>query len=105
NPLIRTVFNAGAFGLTGALAGWGLTQFPQDTSPMRVLWRVATPAVILFTGNLVLVSAAIAASGSEIRYLKLVASNARSLALPFALMASTALMLVVLWQPTPDLIA
>jgi diguanylate cyclase (GGDEF)-like protein len=105
NPLIRTVFNAGAFGLTGALAGWVLTQFPQDTSAVGVLWRVAMTAVILFTVNLVLVSAAIAASGSEIRYLKLVASNARSLALPFALMASTALMLVVLWERTPYLIA
>ena len=62
-------------------------------------------AVILFTVNLVLVSAAIAASGSEIGYPKLVVSNARWLALPFTLMASTALILVVLWQRTPYLIA
>src|SRR4051795_1740445 len=105
NPPIRTIFNAGVFGLTGALAGWVLTQFHEDTSAVGVLWRVALTAVILFTVNLVLVSAAIAASGSAIRYPKLVVSNARSLALPFALMASTALMLVVLWQRTPYLIA
>jgi len=105
NPFIRTIFNAGVFGLTGALAGWVLTQFPEDTTAVGVLWRVAITAAILFTVNLVLVSAAIAASGSEIRYLKLVVSNARSLALPFTLMASTALMLVVLWQRTPYLIA
>ena len=62
-------------------------------------------AVILFTVNLLLVSAAIAASGSELGYVKLVQSNARSLIIPFTLMASTALMLVVLWQRTPFLFA
>jgi diguanylate cyclase (GGDEF)-like protein len=105
NPPIRTVFNAGVFGLTGALAGWVLTLFHADTSAAGVLLRVAVTAVILFTVNLVLVSAAIAASGSETRYGKLVLSNARWLVLPFTLMASTALMLVVLWQRTPYLIA
>ena len=33
NPFIRTIFNAGVFGLTGALAGWVLTQFHGDTRP------------------------------------------------------------------------
>src|SRR3954449_6316438 len=28
NPTIRTLFNAGAFGLVGSLAGWVLTQLP-----------------------------------------------------------------------------
>jgi len=62
NPFIRTIFNAGVFGLTGALAGWVLTQFHEDTTAVGVLWRVSLTAVILFTVNLVLVSAAIAAS-------------------------------------------
>ena len=105
NPFIRTIFNAGVFGLTGVLAGWVLTQFDADASTASILLRVAVTAVILSTVNLVLVSAAIAASGSEISYPKLVVSNARWLALPFTLMASTALMLVVLWQRTPYLIA
>jgi diguanylate cyclase (GGDEF)-like protein len=105
NPFIRTIFNAGVFGLTGALAGWVLTHFNGGTSTGSVLLRVAVTALILSTVNLVLVSAAIAASGSEIRYPKLVGSNARSLVLPFTLMATAALMLVVLWQRTPYLIA
>ncbi|MGZ4292301.1 MAG: HD domain-containing phosphohydrolase, partial [Gaiellaceae bacterium] len=105
NALIRTVFNAGVFGLTGVLAGWVLSQFHHGTSPAAVLVRVTVTAVILFSVNLVLVSAAIAASGSELKYAKLVLSNGRWLILPFALMASTALMLVVLWQRTPYLIA
>jgi diguanylate cyclase (GGDEF)-like protein len=105
NPFIRTIFNAGVFGLTGALAGWVLTHFHGHKTTAEILLRVAVTALILFTVNLVLVSAAIAASGSATGYFKLVASNARSLALPFTLMASTALMLVVLWQRTPYLIA
>src|SRR5205807_8585319 len=32
NPFIRTIFNAGVFGLTGALAGWVLTQFHENTT-------------------------------------------------------------------------
>ncbi|HEY0416982.1 MAG TPA: HD domain-containing phosphohydrolase [Gaiellaceae bacterium] len=105
NPAIRTVFNAGVFGLTGALAGWVLTNLHRGESTTAVLYEVAVTAAILFTVNLLLVSAAIAASGSGRGYRALVASYTRSLALPFALMASAALMLVVLWQRTPYLIA
>jgi diguanylate cyclase (GGDEF)-like protein len=105
NPLIRTVFNAGVFGLTGTLAGGVLAELEHGTGTVAVLGRVAVTAAILFAVNLLLVSAAIAASGSERPYLHLVRSYTRALILPFALMASTALMLVVLWQRTPYLIA
>jgi diguanylate cyclase (GGDEF)-like protein/putative nucleotidyltransferase with HDIG domain len=105
NPAIRTVFNAGVFGLTGALAGWVLTGLHDGRGAAATLLQVAVTAAILFTVNLLLVSAAIAASGSALGYRKLVAANTRSLVLPFTLMASTALMLVVLWQRTPYLMA
>jgi diguanylate cyclase (GGDEF)-like protein len=105
NPPIRTVFNAGVFGLTGALAGWVLTWLDGRDGSAATLLQVAVTAAILFSVNLLLVTAAIAASGSELGYARLVASNTRSLVLPFTLMASTALMLVVLWQRTPYLIA
>jgi diguanylate cyclase (GGDEF)-like protein/putative nucleotidyltransferase with HDIG domain len=105
NPAIRTVFNAGVFGLTGALAGWVLTWLDPGDGAAATLLQVAVTAAILFSVNLLLVTAAIAASGSELGYAKLVGSNTRSLVLPFALMASTALMLVVLWQRTPYLMA
>ena len=49
NPFIRTIFNAGVFGLTGALAGWVLTQFHGDITTAEVLLRVAATAGILFT--------------------------------------------------------
>jgi diguanylate cyclase (GGDEF)-like protein len=105
NPAIRTLFNAGVFGLTGALAGWVLTWLDGSERTAAALLQVSVTAAILFSVNLLLVTAAIAASGSELGYAKLVGSNTRSLALPFTLMASTALMLVVLWQRTPYLIA
>jgi diguanylate cyclase (GGDEF)-like protein/putative nucleotidyltransferase with HDIG domain len=113
NPMIRTVFNAGAFGLVGALAGWVLTQLPgataaelaPQTSAGDILIQVFVTAAIVYTVNLLLVTAAISASGSELGYFKLIRSNVRWTIVPFTLMASTALMLVVLWQRTPFLFA
>jgi len=62
-------------------------------------------AATLYVINILLVTAAIAASGSELGYVKLIRSNVRWTIVPFTLMASTALMLVVLWQRTPFLFA
>src|SRR5581483_4190893 len=105
NPPIRTIFNAGVFGLTGALAGHVLLHLHAGHSTGGILLDVTVTGLLLFSVNLLLVSAAIAASGSERGYGELVVSYTRSLALPFALMATAALMLVVLWQRTPFLVA
>ena len=75
------------------------------TDAAAILVQVTVTAAILYAVNLLLVTAAISASGSELSYVQLVRSNVRWTALPFALMASTALMLVVLWQRTPFLFA
>ncbi|MFL5928068.1 MAG: diguanylate cyclase [Gaiellaceae bacterium] len=104
NPPIRTAFNAGAFGLVGGLAGWALVQLP-GTGSAEILTQVAVTAAIVYSVNLLLVTAAISASGSELGYFKLIRSNVRWTIVPFTLMASTALMLVVLWQRTPFLFA
>jgi diguanylate cyclase len=101
-PLMRTVFNAGVFGIVGTLAGLVLSQLHgQDTA--AVLAEVSLTAALLYSVNLLLVTAAIATSGSEIAYLRLVRSNVRWTIIPFTMMASSALMLVVLWQRTPFL--
>jgi len=105
SPPIRSIFNAGVFGLTGTAAGTVLAQLGGGRGTAGVAAHVVLTAVILFAVNLLLVSAAIAASGSGRGYRHLVRSYTRALALPFALMASTALILVVLWQRTPYLIA
>ena len=104
NPAIRTLFNAGAFGLVGSLAGWTLTHLAGKSSA-QILLQVSVTAAIVYSINLLLVTAAIAASGSELGYFKLIRSNVRWTIVPFTLMASTALMLVVLWQRTPFLFA
>ncbi len=101
-PLIRTVFNAGLFGIVGTIAGSVLTHMT-GTSPGAILAQVVVTAAILYSVNLLLVTAAISASGSEIGYVRLIRSNVRWTVLPFTLMASSALMLVVLWQRTPFL--
>jgi diguanylate cyclase (GGDEF)-like protein/putative nucleotidyltransferase with HDIG domain len=101
-PLIRTVFNAGVFGLVGTLAGAELTNM-HGHGPAGVLAKVSVTAALLYAVNLLLVTAAIAASGSELPYVRLIRSNVRWTILPFTLMASSALMLVVLWQRTPFL--
>lgn len=101
-PLIRTVFNAGAFGLVGTIAGLLLRSFHGHGSA-AILLQVSITAVVIYTVNIAVVTGAISASGSERSYVDLVRANTRSTVLPFALMASTALMLVVLWQRTPYL--
>jgi diguanylate cyclase (GGDEF)-like protein len=101
-PLIRTIFNAGLFGIVGTIAGSTLTHL-HGSSPGAILAQVVTTAAILYAVNLLLVTAAISASGSEIAYARLIRSNVRWTILPFTLMASSALMLVVLWQRTPFL--
>ena len=103
-PLIRTIFNAGVFGLVGTIAALVLTHLHGDDSG-DVLVKVAVTSAVLYAVNIPIVTAAISASGSQLSYWRLIRSNIRWTIVPFALMASTALMLVVLWERTPFLIA
>ena len=101
-PFIRTLFNAGVFGLCSTAAGLVL-QYLHGHDAESILTQVAVTAAILYAVNIPIVTAAIAASGSDLGYFQLIRSNVRWTAIPFALMASTALMLVILWQRTPYL--
>src|SRR5581483_7383078 len=103
-PLIRTLFNAGVFGLVGTTAGIVLHSF-HGHDAADILLQVTVTSAILYAVNIPIVTAAIAASGSELGYFTLIRSNVRWTILPFVLMSSTALMLVVLWQRTPFLFA
>jgi diguanylate cyclase (GGDEF)-like protein/putative nucleotidyltransferase with HDIG domain len=103
-PTMRVIYNAGVFGIVGAVAGWLLTFFHGESSAV-IFAQVTVTAATLYVINLVLVTAAIAASGSTISYERLLRSNAKWTILPFTLMATTALMLVILWQRTPFLFA
>jgi diguanylate cyclase (GGDEF)-like protein/putative nucleotidyltransferase with HDIG domain len=103
-PLIRTVFNAGVFGLVGTIAGGILIHLHGDETA-HVLLRVFVTAFVLYAVNIPIVTAAIAASGSQLSYFTLIKSNFRWTIVPFTLMATAALILVVLWQRTPYLSA
>ncbi len=103
-PPIRATFNAGVFGIVGAVGGLILRHLHGADAQMLAA-KVGAMAATLYIINILLVTAAIAASGSELGYVKLIRSNVRWTIVPFTLMASTALMLVVLWQRTPFLFA
>lgn len=104
-PLIRTLFNAGVFGLVGTIAAFVLSLLDGGDSIAALAGEIAITCLIVYTVNLLLVTAAIAASGSELGYFRLIRSNVKWTIMPFTLMGSTALMLVVLWQRTPYLFA
>ena len=99
-PQIRTWFNCGAFALSGGAAGLVLSRLHGAGIP-SILVHIAATAATLYATNMLLVTAAIAASGSKLGYPRLIRSNVRWTIIPSAIMASTALMLVVLWQRTP----
>src|SRR5436190_19535713 len=65
-PAVRTIFNAGVFGLVGAVAAYLLQLLPDGDDTGILLLRVSVTAATLYLLNLLLVSAAIAASGSEL---------------------------------------
>jgi diguanylate cyclase (GGDEF)-like protein len=102
-PPIRTAFNASVFALAAAASGWLIVPLDGGGAGDVVL-RVAIVSFVQYLVNLVLVSAAIAASAGR-HYLPLVRSNLAWTAAPFALMGSAALILVVLWERAPYLAA
>jgi diguanylate cyclase (GGDEF)-like protein len=102
-PLERVAYNASVFAI-GAAAAAGLVGLVQGSGTPALIAEVLVAATAQYTVNLVLVSGAVAGS-SRRAFFPLVAASARATVVPFALMASAALMLVVLWQRSPILAA
>ncbi len=102
-PPIRIAFNAGVFAIAAAAGGLLVTPITDDTAG-GILARVVIAAFLQYWVNMVLVSGVIAANSGR-PYFPLVRSNVGWTLLPFTLMASASLMLVVLWQRTPFLSA
>jgi len=100
-PRIRVAFNSAVFALAAAAGGLAIAPIHGDSLPEIV----AAVALCAFTYNLldmVLISAAIALSSHK-TFSGTLRSAANVAVLPFALMASTSLMMVVLWQRSPFL--
>jgi diguanylate cyclase (GGDEF)-like protein len=102
-PLERVAFNASVFAI-GAGAAAVLVSFVDGSGTVAIVSAVAISATTQYALNLLLVSAAVA-STTRRPFAELVVSSARATSVPFALMGSAALMLVVLWQRSPVLSA
>jgi diguanylate cyclase (GGDEF)-like protein/putative nucleotidyltransferase with HDIG domain len=98
-PLERIAYNIAVLALVALAAGALIAPIDGDSTASTVA-RVGIAATADNVVNVLLISAAMALSTGQ-RYLPLVRTNTRSTILPFAFMASAALMLVVLWQQSP----
>jgi diguanylate cyclase (GGDEF)-like protein len=99
-PLLRVAYNGSMFALS-ALAGGLAIEHIHESSVGALILRVALCALLYnWVVNLLLISAVLAASSGK-PFFKLIWDNARQTTAPFALMASAALMLVVLWERSP----
>ena len=100
-PLQRIAFNVAVLAIVAVAAGALIA--PIDGDSVGALFaRVLVAATADSLINIALISGAIALEAGH-RYTKLVATNLRATVVPFAFMASAALMLVVLWERSPIL--
>ncbi|HXY84278.1 MAG TPA: diguanylate cyclase [Gaiellaceae bacterium] len=100
-PFQRIAYNVAVLAIVALAAGALIAPIHGD-GVSAVTSRVVIAATADNVVNVVLISAAIALSTNQ-RYRVLVGDNMRATFMPFAFMASAALMLVVLWQRSPVL--
>jgi diguanylate cyclase (GGDEF)-like protein len=102
-PLLRVAYNTAVHALAAGAGGLLIAPLRGEGAGLLVA-QVAICAVAQHLVNTVLVSTVVGVSADR-RVSRLLLASARATALPFALMASAALMLVVLWQRSPGLSA
>jgi diguanylate cyclase (GGDEF)-like protein/putative nucleotidyltransferase with HDIG domain len=102
-PPLRIAYNVSVLALAATAAGAVSAPLP-NASPSGVLARVAAAAFAQYAVNLILITAVVAVSSHRSLF-TLARANVRCTLVPFSLMASAALMLVVLWQRAPYLSA
>ena len=102
-PAVRVAYNTSVHGLSAGAGGLLIAPL-RGGDVARVVAQVALCALAQLAVNTFLVSAVVSASSGR-RLRGLLVGNVRATAMPFALMASAALMLVVLWQRSPGLSA
>src|SRR5215210_6113445 len=102
-PLERVAYNASVFAVGAAVAAALVSLVHGESTPALVV-AVVVSGVAQYTVNLILVSAAVASSARR-AFAPLVGASVKATIVPFGLMASAALMLVVLWQRSPLLSA
>jgi diguanylate cyclase (GGDEF)-like protein len=100
-PFERIAYNISVLALVALAAGVLISPIHGEGAG-PIVARVVIAATADNVVNVVLISAAMAWS-TEQCYLPLLRTNTRNTIVPFAFMASAALMLVVLWQRSPTL--
>src|SRR4051812_16832213 len=100
-PPIRVAYNVSVLALAATAAGAVATPLDGEGAS-GVLARVGAAAGAQYAVNLILITAVVAVSTRRSLF-GLARSNIRWTIVPFSLMASAALMLVVLWQRSPFL--
>ena len=103
-PVVRLAYNSSAYALAGAAAGLAADRGPGGDAVETLLAQVLVAATAFFLVNVVLATAVLARWTGE-PFVPLLARNVRANAVPFAIMASVSLALVVLWRESPLLIA
>ncbi len=100
-PPLRIAYNGGTYAVAAAVAGLSIAPIHGD-SVGTLLIRATLCGVIFHVVDTALITAVVSVSSGD-RFPPLLRSNIRWTAGPFGLMASAALMLVVLWERSPAL--
>ena len=102
-PPIRVFYNAAVMASASALAGAAIAPLRGHDAAL-VFGQVIVAAFSFYTVNLLLISLVVSVSARK-RFAEVTRTSIHITAMPFALMASAALMLVILWQRSPFLSA
>ena len=98
-PPIRIAYNASAFALTAACAGFVIAPIGDGTPALMAL-RVLIATYACYLVNLFLITAVVSRATSR-SWRGQIVSSVRKTILPFTLMGSAALTLVCLWERAP----
>src|SRR6184192_1055329 len=98
-PPIRIAYNSFAFALTAASAGLVISTIG-GAAPAETAARVVIATYMCYVVNVLLITAVVARA-TRSSWPGLIASSVRKTILPFTLMGSAGLTLVVLWQRAP----
>ena len=101
-PFLRLAFNSSVYALSGAAAGVAVAAVGDATTPAAFLMAAGAGSLAFYAVNVPLVALAVARNDA-LRFGDVLVRSVRGTALPFAIMASVALILHVLWERSPAL--
>ena len=98
-PPIRIAYNSCAFAMAAAAAGLVISPLDGST-PAHIAARIVVATYVCYSVNVLLITAVVA-RGARQQWGRLIASSIHKTILPFTLMGSGVLTLVVLWERAP----